>query len=115
MKHYFRSFFWQAALVFFCISLINVKASGGGIVSERFFFLPLQAEQCVVDVEEGTNLNVRSKPDGKIIAKLPRDTVVRLGRIARGSGDYSWAQVSVKRGGRWRVLGWASTEFLLCQ
>lgn len=65
--------------------------------------------QCLVADPTGTMLNVRSSPNGRIVARLRNGTAVQL-----ESGDETWAKIRIRRNGRWVILGWVYFQYLDC-
>lgn len=66
---------------------------------------------CTVSDPTGTPLNVRAKPNGKIIAKLKNDTLVAIDDSTAGK---KWSRISFEKSGKW-VKGWVLREYLSCQ
>lgn len=73
---------------------------------------------CVVADTSGTPLNVRRDSDGRVVAKLKNGTRVRVTEMSEGGdidGDNpSSSKVSVRRKGKWVVLGWVASKYLKC-
>jgi hypothetical protein len=66
---------------------------------------------CTVKDPTGTPLNVRAKPNGRIIAKLKNDTLVAIDDSTAGN---KWSRISFKKG-RKQVTGWVLRDYLGCQ
>jgi uncharacterized protein YgiM (DUF1202 family) len=66
---------------------------------------------CTVSDPTGTPLNVRSRANGKIIAKLKNGTLVEIDDSTAGN---KWSRISF-RSGRKRIIGWVLRDYLSCQ
>ncbi|MFB2976930.1 hypothetical protein [Microseira sp. BLCC-F43] len=77
--------------------------------------LPAQAETvCKVTDPTGTPLNVRDRPNGRVINTLRNGREVRIDDIASDEQGRSWAKVGSYQNGRYRVWGWVIREFISC-
>jgi hypothetical protein len=76
---------------------------------------PLAAVQewmpCAVKDPTGTLLNVRAKPNGRVIARLKNDTLVAIDDSTAGN---KWSRISFKKG-RKQLTGWVLRDYLGCQ
>ncbi len=66
---------------------------------------------CTANDPTGTPLNVRSKPNGKIIAQLKNGTIVEQTNTPRTD---KWVEISFLSGKR-KVTGWVFRDYLACQ
>ncbi len=66
---------------------------------------------CTVSDPTGTALNVRAKPNGRIIAKLKNNTLVAIDDSTAGN---KWSRISFKKG-RKSLTGWVLRDYLSCQ
>lgn len=65
---------------------------------------------CSVNDPTGTPLNVRSEPNGEIIARLTNDTIVeQTDTPLRGK----WKEIAFYTGSR-RITGWVFKDYLAC-
>lgn len=84
------------------VDLATTKA----LISENVPSPPCQAND-----PTGTQLNVRSKPNGKIIAQLKNGTIVEQTNTPRTD---KWVEISFLLGKR-KVTGWVFRNYLACQ
>ena len=70
------------------------------------------ADVCRVSTA-GDPLLVRATPSGRRVGSLRNGTQVFILSVVDDDG-YEWAQVSVIRRGRRRVVGWVAKEFIYC-
>lgn len=74
-----------------------------------------KAEQvCKVTDPTGTPLNVRDRPNGKVINALRNGREVHIHEIANDSQGRSWAKVGGYFNGEYRIWGWVIREFISC-
>ncbi|MBC7798062.1 MAG: SH3 domain-containing protein [Pyrinomonadaceae bacterium] len=67
---------------------------------------------CIVADPTSTKLNVRSRPNGRVLRKLANGTVVRIEEYGEGE---EWVKISLTpKGGKRRVLGWVVQRYLNC-
>lgn len=66
---------------------------------------------CTVSDPTGTPLNVRSKANGRVIAKLKNGTLVEIDDTTAGK---KWSRISFSSGKK-TVLGWVLRDYLSCQ
>jgi Bacterial SH3 domain len=66
---------------------------------------------CTVSDPTGTPLNVRAKPNGRIIARLKNDTLVEIDDSTAGN---KWSRISFRKG-RGSARGWVLRAYLSCQ
>ena len=66
---------------------------------------------CSVEDPTGTPLNVRAKPNGKILTTVRNGTIVDLDT---GTAASKWARIRFDRG-RKKITGWVLRDFLSCQ
>ncbi len=77
--------------------------------------LPAKAEKvCQVTDPTGTPLNVRNKPNGRIINTLSNGDEVYIIKTINDGENRSWAKVSGYDKGEHRALGWVFREFISC-
>jgi Bacterial SH3 domain len=77
--------------------------------------LPVRAEKiCKVTDPTGTPLNVRDRPNGKIINKLKNGRKVDILEISSDSKGRPWAKVGGDYNGQYKVWGWVIREFISC-
>lgn len=88
-------------IVFFAVSLLAFVPS-----AEAQGWTP-----CTVDDPTGTRLNVRARPNGRIIARLANDTLVAIDDSTAGN---KWARIAFDRGRR-TYNGWVLRAYLACQ
>ena len=66
---------------------------------------------CSVDDPTGTPLNVRAKPNGRVLTTVRNGTLVD---IDSGTSMSKWARIRFDRG-RKRITGWVLRDYLSCQ
>ncbi len=66
---------------------------------------------CSVQDPTGTPLNVRAKPNGRVLTTVRNGTLVD---IDSGTATSKWARIRFDRG-RKRITGWVLRDFLSCQ
>ena len=66
---------------------------------------------CVVNDPTGTQLNVRSEPNGKIIARLKNKTLVEQTNTPLKD---KWVEIQFSSGNR-KMTGWVFRNYLACQ
>ncbi len=65
---------------------------------------------CTVNDPTGTPLNVRTKPNGKIIKTVKNGTLVAIDDATAGN---RWSRISITRG-RKSIIGWVLRDYLSC-
>ena len=65
---------------------------------------------CTVKDPTGTPLNVRARPNGRIVTTLKNGTLVAIDDSTAGN---RWARISIGRG-RKDIVGWVLREYLSC-
>lgn len=102
-----KKIFYSLLLIFSLFALPNLSSA----YTETVF-----ADDIVCEVADpsGTPLNVRSRPSkkGKVVAKLENGTEVRF---ENSDPSATWWEISVKRSGKWKRLGWVYREYLRCE
>ncbi|MGL5805977.1 MAG: SH3 domain-containing protein [Xenococcaceae cyanobacterium] len=71
-------------------------------------------EVCQVTDPTGTPLNVRDRPNGKIINSLKNRREVYIQEISYDNKDRPWAKVGGYDKGAYRTWGWVYREFISC-
>jgi Bacterial SH3 domain len=71
-----------------------------------------EGERCKVTDPTGTPLNVRSKPNGKVIGTLANGTLVSIIEYTDDDNGKPW--VKVKDHKTKRPIGWVFREFVSC-
>jgi hypothetical protein len=71
-----------------------------------------EGERCKVTDPTGTPLNVRAKPNGKIIGTLANGTLVAV--VEYGSDDNGKPWVRVEKYKTGEPIGWVFREFVSC-
>ncbi len=66
---------------------------------------------CIVQDPTRTPLNVRAKPNGKILTTVRNGTLVAIDDSTAGN---KWSRISVKKGRR-EIIGWVLRDYLSCQ
>ena len=66
---------------------------------------------CTVQDPTRTPLNVRAKPNGKILTTVKNGTLVAIDDSTAGN---KWSRISVKKGRR-EIIGWVLRDYLSCQ
>jgi hypothetical protein len=75
-------------------------------------FASAEAEKCKVTDPTGTPLNVRSKPNGKIIGTLPNGSYISVVEYAADTNGKPWMKVVDHKTGA--PIGWVFREFVSC-
>ena len=88
-----------AALAAACVIAAPAAAQYGG-------------QRCIVSDPTGTPLNLRERPQGRIIGSLRNGTYVRLVDIAYDGLGRPWGYIVGWDSGR--HLGWVFREFISC-
>jgi hypothetical protein len=65
---------------------------------------------CIVQDPTGTPLNVRAKPNGKVLTTVKNGTLVALDGSTTGG---KWVRISVEKRKK-EIIGWVVHEFLSC-
>lgn len=77
--------------------------------------LPTKAETiCKVTDPTGTPLNVRDRPNGKVINTLRNGREVRIDETGSDNQGRRWAKIGSFQNGKYRVWGWVIREFVSC-
>ncbi|MBD2181133.1 SH3 domain-containing protein [Planktothrix sp. FACHB-1355] len=75
----------------------------------------VQAESvCQVTDPTGTPLNVRDRPNGRIINTLRNGREVYIQEISYDNKGRPWAKIGGYYNGQYRVWGWVIREFISC-
>lgn len=69
---------------------------------------------CKVTNPTGTPLNIRDKPNGKIINKLRNERDVYITDVTYDHKDRPWVFLEGYYQGEYRQWGWAIREFVSC-
>ncbi|BAZ04476.1 hypothetical protein NIES3974_11150 [Calothrix sp. NIES-3974] len=69
---------------------------------------------CTVTDPTGTPLNVRDRPNGKVINSLRNGRDVDILDIKSDNRGRPWARVAGYHNNRYRVWGWVIREFISC-
>ncbi|MFB2934233.1 hypothetical protein ACE1B6_03060 [Aerosakkonemataceae cyanobacterium BLCC-F154] len=69
---------------------------------------------CKVTDPTGTPLNVRDRPNGKVINTLRNGRQIRIDQLAEDEKGRTWAKVGSFENGKYRVWGWVIREFVSC-
>ncbi len=97
---------------------INIALSVCSVLSSLMVFgngVPMRAALvCKVTDPTGTPLNVRDKPDGKIVNSLRNGREVVIHDASSDSRGRSWALVGSMYRGDYRIWGWVIREFISC-
>lgn len=72
------------------------------------------SSRCQVTDPTGTPLNVRARPNGRVINRLRNGRQVVILRMARDTRGRPWAYVGGYYKGQWREWGWVFREFISC-
>ena len=73
------------------------------------------AQKCEVKDPTGTPLNVRAKPNGRIVGKLNNGSVVWQEDYLYDSMGREWLKVGIYRGKKYTVLGYVLMDYLSCE
>jgi len=84
-----------------------------------FTFVSMQpaeagSRRCQVTDPTGTPLNVRARPNGRVINRLRNGRRVEILQSSHDSRGRSWVYVGGYYKGRWREWGWVFREFVSC-
>lgn len=86
------------------------------LIAACIFFNPAAAQyggsRCIVSDPTGTPLNLRERPQGRIIGSLRNGTYVRLVDISYDGLGRPWGFIIGWDSGR--PLGWVFREFISC-
>lgn len=69
---------------------------------------------CKVMDPTGTPLNVRDKPYGRVVNRLPNGREVYIERIDYDHQNRPWALISGAYNGEYKKWGWVYREFISC-
>ncbi|MCL1473956.1 SH3 domain-containing protein [Argonema antarcticum] len=69
---------------------------------------------CQVTDPTGTPLNVRDRPNGRIINNLRNGRTVTIQDTSYDSQGRPWAKIGGYYNGQYRVWGWVLREFISC-
>jgi hypothetical protein len=94
-------------MVFTCVLIAAGTHSIAGLANESEVPNP----PCAVNDPTGTPLNVRSEPNGKIIARLKNGTIVEPTNTPLRD---KWEEIQFSLGNR-RITGWVFRNYLGCQ
>jgi hypothetical protein len=86
-------------------ALIAACALGGPAAAQY-------GSRCIVSDPTGTPLNIRERPQGRIVGSLRNGTYVRLVNIAYDGLGRPWGYIAGWNTGR--HLGWVFREFISC-
>ena len=89
----------------FALSIFTITAGMGVAHAEQV---------CKVTDPTGTPLNIRDKPNGKIINKLRNDREVYITETTYDNRDRPWVYLEGYYKGEYRQWGWAIREFVSC-
>jgi hypothetical protein len=73
------------------------------------------AQQCEVADPTGTPLNVRSKPNGRIVGRLRNGSIVYQEDFLYDSMGREWLKVGINRGKKYVILGYVLKDLLSCE
>lgn len=77
--------------------------------------LPAKAESiCQVTDPTGTPLNVREKPNGRIVNALKNGRKVYIHQIYYDKKNRPWVKIGGYYKGEYRIWGWVFREFISC-
>ena len=77
--------------------------------------MAVNAQKCEVADPTGTQLNVRAKPNGRIVGKLSNGSVVWQEDYLYDSMGREWLKVGIYRGKKYAVLGYVLKDYLSCE
>lgn len=77
--------------------------------------LSVYAQRCEVADPTGTPLNVRAKPNGRVVGKLRNGTVLWQEDFLYDSMGREWLKVGIYRGKKYSVLGYVLKDMLNCE
>ena len=69
---------------------------------------------CRVSDPTGSPLNIRLKPNGKIVARIRNKRVVYPQSIIRANNGKKWTLIAIEEKHKTLVLGWGLREFISC-
>jgi hypothetical protein len=69
---------------------------------------------CRVTDPTGSPLNIRLKPNGKIVARIRNQRIVYPQSIIRDDNGKKWTLIAIEENNKPLVLGWALREFISC-
>jgi hypothetical protein len=75
----------------------------------------VKAQKCEVADPTGTPLNVRAKPNGRIVGKLRNGSIVWQDDFLYDSMGREWLKVGIYRGKKYTVLGYVLKDLLNCE
>jgi len=105
----------SVSLVFFLIVVVFLGNVFTNAEPKTNIIEPLATVQewmpCTVKDPTGTPLNVRTKPNGRIIARLKNNTLVAIDDSTAGN---KWSRISFKKGKK-QLTGWVLRDYLGCQ
>ena len=84
-------------------------------VVTAFAGFAVKAQKCEVNDPTGTPLNVRVKPNGRIVGKLRNGSIVWQEDFLYDSMGREWLKVGIYRGKKYTVLGYVLMDFLNCE
>jgi hypothetical protein len=77
--------------------------------------LTIYAQRCEVTDSTGTPLNIRNKPNGRVVGKLRNGTVLWQEDYLYDSMGREWLKVGIYRGKKYTVLGYVLKDLLSCE
>ena len=89
----------------FALSIFTITAGMGVAHAEQV---------CKVTDPTKTPLNIRDKPNGKIINRLRNDREVYITETTYDNKDRPWVYLEGYYKGEYRQWGWAIREFVSC-
>jgi hypothetical protein len=102
------------------ISKLMVSAIVFGSIGICFSCLPTLAKSdnisnktCRVTDPTGSPLNIRLKPNGKIVARIRNQRLVYPQSIITNNGK-KWTLIAIEEDRKILVLGWGLREFISC-
>jgi hypothetical protein len=84
-------------------------------VLTAFAGFSVTAQKCEVADPTGTPLNVRAKPNGRIVSKLRNGSIVWQEDYFYDDKGREWLKVGIYRGKKYSVLGYVLKDFLSCE
>jgi hypothetical protein len=92
-----------------------------GSIGTCFSCLPTLAKSdnisnkiCRVTDPTGSPLNIRLKPNGKIVARIRNQRIVYPQSIIRADNGKKWTLIAIEEDHKILVLGWGLREFISC-
>lgn len=73
----------------------------------------IAADRCIVQDPTGTQLNVRTAPNAKVVRSLPNGTSVTIEQLVSGPDKKRWAFVVDPASGM--AFGWVFHAYLACR